>query len=827
MTSQYLFKINVDQPELELLLDNEESITVKAIDYISCEYECGDDFIIFNNIWQDTNLEYRFLNDEIKENIYLKNSSAPKNFKFNLSGYNKVINKDGDFIFIGKDNTISYIIRRPFVIDNQENIIDDSQIINHTFNKKTGAYTVHIIGLKEEQYPIIIDPNFIFPNSHSAEGEVVGAVAKRHMFIIGSDSQKSIMPMSNKIEYEDGHTEILGSDAITFHRNVNVCLNLMEGGEDDKPNISSIKIIGEHKTKTLFNSNNIDVTVDFNNSITPILLYVNKNLHNEQTYSFTLKLDDSIKSAKSYSVTAGLVLSSDAPYLDDISYGSISEPEAKNNGLEYLITYKRPQNTPAAAGGVLLRVDTSIVYEIDDRDVTILKPAYAYIQYANYIIKDHFIFKENASKNDFMNADCYLPTQNRGLVVIDTSLGIIRTIDQNNGLPQDGLDVYCALRIGTPEDPRGLLVCTKSGLFYYCDKPFGNPVGETPEERCDFRLDPFKEPAIYEKPIKIWSKQIIDAIMSGPHLFLLDVNGEIYHFATKLFLNNIVTTIYLNLTFDPYDLTPVLDQLFDGYYGFEIRPFHPNSFQYKNSVSEDFQKYQSIYRPDPLNPPTKLHPIFVRADHPTLQGNIPLESVYFEGEIKKLYGMTVLYKQKEDVVDAAISGPVKIALSVVYPPWSISSATNNNALYDGFIQDRYDLFDETLIGSVNNKKPAGSESRIERIMFASVVDALPDEEYEIKKISRDDKPTIIFDLDITKDATSQYNYPILYIPQIEYAASRVVVGSLIGTKNLNMDTLFNNQPQNNQFHFNPKNLSILAVEEFGQYYDLGTGKEIQ
>lgn len=162
----------------------------------------------------------------------------------------------------------------------------------------------------------------------------------------------------------------------------------------------------------------------------------------------------------------------------------------------------------------------------------------------------------------------------------------------------------------------------------------------------------------------------------------------------------------------------------------------------------------------------------------------------------------------------------KIALSVLYSPFTNNIISGDNKYYDNYY-DAHDLFDETRDNS--NSELFNEELSLDKFYFGNITDSNTSYQNSLVNVSRSDKPTIIFDFDQTKLPTEKYNYPLLYVPYNKFSNKRVIIG---GISDLNNKKPLNNIKLENKDYFCPRNISIIDVEDYGPLIDVETGEEV-
>jgi len=748
MTTKYLFQTIPNIPKAELFLPERTRITLEFIDGNTSKYTATDDHITYTDMWLDTDVTYDFGPQEIKETIIANSSKSPMTYKFRIEGFNHYNIQDGMILFFNAEHKLLYYIKKPFAILADGTVVEDHNSIQHSFCKESNIYTINIKKFADDLYPIMIDPTFGFDNIENIiESSSVGAINNSQVFLTGSNNEFSQLEYSNTLE----DNTLLGSDIVTFHRNINTHLEFLSGS-DSIQDIFSVKIYGKDKVTTVLDSSTKELILTA--TLSPVLLFAMVGDENNSSYTFKIKFSDSIREASSVFITTDLITDINGSAVVDSSLGVITQQPTKNtaNDTQYDIVYSPPATIPEARDNVLLRATISVSFTFGNKTTTINKYLYSFIQLSSSISLEPFSFAPNATKRDFINSDLYAPTSNRGLVILDVSLGIIRVIDQNKGLiTPDQLNVTCAGRIGkiTDSPAKGILVCTKAGVYYYTNNPF-------------------EEPSSYLNPIKISNKVMVDFLMADNHLFFLEENGTIYRINYRHLL------LYAT---NSSDISGTIDALLDTN---GKQPFHLTNFSPQPSP------YDVISG----TPPTKLLPISVKSDYPAAT----LSTVYTGGANANWNGVAVLYQE--------LTSGNKMVLSIAYAPTStttgLTEATDQESLYN-------------------------------KVVFATRVDSIGGAPYIINPIAKDDKLKIVFDFEpnkTVKNESQTYNYPILYVPPVKYAGSRVIVGGLLPDSARNNDIMKKMTPEKGRFYLCPRNVSIISVTEVGPFYDPVTGEEV-
>lgn len=630
MTTKYLFKAIPDAPRAEILLEGEERISVEFVDGSISEYTAADNRIKYTDVWIDTDLTYDFGPQEIKETIIALSPDSPTTYKFRLEGFSHYNIQDGIMLFFNESHKLLYHIKKPYAILANGVMVSDINSISHSFCQESSTYSITIKEFSSDLYPIMIDPTFGFGNVDSAaETKEISAFKNAQLLLTGSDKDHNRLDFSNALE--DG--TLLGGDAVTFHRNTNAHLEFLIRS-DEAQDIFSVKIHGKKQTTTVLDSSNRNLILTA--TLSPVLLFALTGDENNLNYQFKVSFSDTIKEASSVFVTADLITDVSGSAITDSSLGVITQQPTANprNVTQYDLVYSPPPVIPEDRDSLLLRVTIAVTFTLGSKTTTINKHLYSFIQLTSHISYESFKFQPNAFKRDFINGDLYAPTSNRGLATMDISLGVVRTIDQNNGLlTPDHLNVMCAGRIGKATDnpSKGIIVCTKAGVYYYNSRPFD-------------------EPPSYRNPVRLSSKVIVDFVMVDNHLFMLEENGTIYRINYNHFLSHLA---------NPSAADKAIDSLLNTEHN---QPFHSNNF----SPSPSPYQYAAA------SPPAKLLPISIKSDFPSAN----LSTVYTGGANPNWRGISVMYQDRES--------ESKIILSIAYAPTSSAVGSTGSTDKESF-----------------------------------------------------------------------------------------------------------------------------------------------
>jgi hypothetical protein len=622
MISKYLFKSYIDRPQTDLYLENNEKISVLFVDSNQVKFEAASKQIAYFDIWKNVDIVYDFEEKEIKETIILKNEECQDSFCFDISGYSNYTYVEDSFHFFGASGQYLYGIDRPFLI--LSNGEKNFESVRHKIDGQRYIIKINKSLFKKEDYPILIDPTMSFyPNMADSyvDGEIVGGAKKAQVFITGSNQFYEKLAYSNTLQGQP--KTLLGSDKVTFHKNVNTYIDFIDTSATLQ-DIYSIKISSKEKVTTIYDEDSGRIQVSM--SLSPAMKYV---INGQIQYEFMLTFSNSISQASELkSPIAKLVINKDGLLPSEDVGIIIQQPTLEENSqTKYKIIYSSPQNLPENETEIILEVKVEFSFISGAKTTTVIEKLYSYIEIVSAISKVPFSFRENASKTDFINGDFYAPTTNRGLVIIDSSMGIVKNLEYNGGLlTEDELNVICAGRIGTYNDPYGVLVCTEGGAFIY-------------------NSDPYEEPVSFKSNMKkkISSKKIIDFAMSGNNLFLLEDIGTVY----RIDYRHIMAIVG-----DGSDYSSTIDGLFATKFN---QPFRGNNF---------YAGYLTPYTPDPDGLPQKILTIDINADYPIYD----IESVYFDGSNKKWEGISLMYRDS--------STGRKVVLTIAYAPSSSDNDTD-------------------------------------------------------------------------------------------------------------------------------------------------------
>ncbi|MDQ7095870.1 DNRLRE domain-containing protein [Desulfosporosinus sp. PR] len=122
--------------------------------------------VIFPDILKSTDLQYQPFSDGLKENIIVKNASAPASFTFQLTvtGLTITPQKDGSLaVNDAKSGNTKFVIPRPYMSD-QHQETSQAVTMSLTPTKNSNVYTVTItpdaawIADPSRSFPVVIDP---------------------------------------------------------------------------------------------------------------------------------------------------------------------------------------------------------------------------------------------------------------------------------------------------------------------------------------------------------------------------------------------------------------------------------------------------------------------------------------------------------------------------------------------------------------------------------------------------------------------------------------------------------------------------------------------
>ena len=130
--------------------------------------------IEYEDILENTNINYLLSPESVKENIVLENSEAIKNklvFEYETNGLNmKLLENKNIIVYKGNEEDIKFIIQAPFMYDSNLDFTDNIDI---KLKKKKDKYELTItpdkkwLKAKERKYPVTIDPTI--QTSHYVE----------------------------------------------------------------------------------------------------------------------------------------------------------------------------------------------------------------------------------------------------------------------------------------------------------------------------------------------------------------------------------------------------------------------------------------------------------------------------------------------------------------------------------------------------------------------------------------------------------------------------------------------------------------------------------
>jgi hypothetical protein len=568
MTAKYLFTYFIEENRIELRLPQDRIIYITPLEAHRPVHESSSDRLDLKAIWEGSTLRYDLLDSSVKESIFLDSKSSPTKFQFKIWGHSEATFQDDSIYFLDDRGVPLYQISRPFVRLSNQEIETGHNAVRHAFDPDTGIYTLEIGEFGEEFYPLEIDPTISILDSFG--GQTVSAFRNSKLLLVGSDSVGTELSPANKLIITGKPEELVGSDQVTFNSSIHAYLDYISKSTFG-PNVSGIRITSNSKVTNVVSDKNPDVL--FMGSLSPVAVVTRKA---NEKYYFTLKVSDSIETLTNFRIQTSLRKTADGAVLADTKYGTVNTATlnaGSNSGKSYNITYTSPASVPATIEdrNLLLVVTISFSFSIGNQLQNAIKQVYASIQISNQPADgSDWVFMPNAAKVDPICGDYYAPLQSGGCICLDISLGLVGTI--NSGLPENAI-TYCANRIGTPKDPRGVLVCTSAGVYYYATSPWD-------------------EPQTFLSPIKITNTVMCDFVQSAHNLFFLDFNGILYRFGYAHLLSYIsgATT----------DISSIIDA---SLLTANHRPFHQSNVG-----------FGSPYVPQSGHRAEKLLPISLRAD---------------------------------------------------------------------------------------------------------------------------------------------------------------------------------------------------------------------
>lgn len=124
--------------------------------------------VTFPDILQSTDLQYQPFSDELKENIILKDATAPASFVFQLTAIGLTVTpqKDGSFsVNDAKSGNPQFVIPRPYMVDHNQTTSTAVSMSVTLTSKNPNVYTVTItpdqtwLSDSSRAFPVVLDPS--------------------------------------------------------------------------------------------------------------------------------------------------------------------------------------------------------------------------------------------------------------------------------------------------------------------------------------------------------------------------------------------------------------------------------------------------------------------------------------------------------------------------------------------------------------------------------------------------------------------------------------------------------------------------------------------
>lgn len=747
MPTKYLVKFQPSEANLEICLDANRSVSVMPCNTTAHSCVFSGTTAVYKNLWNDVDVEYKISDSQLKENIYIQSQDGAHELEFKISGYGLCFYDSGDIHFFCNQRSFLYTIQAPFLLLANGELIRDASSIRHVFCEKTGSYKIQIGTFPADCYPILVDPTFNFdaPDNYFEPENIFGGASKGKLILSGFDEAGVLKLDPSGIE-QHGDKLIRNGDAITFNSKINAYLEFLDGS-DDINEITYVKVRGRDKVKTVLSDsqNNLE---EFQASLSPAFLYAKVDATRQNQYKIKLTLSENTKNAKSLSVNSEIK----AP-TTQLPYGTLLNPAGTQGAdkTSYTFTFETPAVQSFHRGVMTFHTVVTAVFSLGGQDKTLTHELYSFVQLVTETNKEPFNFREDSGKVDPINGDYYAPTTNRGLVIIDVSLGSAVLVDSQCFLSDT--NVYCAGRVNIYTDQQstssttsgGIMICTTNGIYFFYSPPFAQTI-MLPQNSSEMK--------------RISGMKIIDFTISGTNVFMLGEMGEVYRVGYLQLLSAIASG---KVDTDVFNTTQM--------------PFHES-----NALSS------TVYAPAADGLPQKILPIAIRAE----TSHSSYSTAYFTAGSDRWKGAALIYKGRD--------GKKTIA-AVAYAPLS---ATYTVAT-------------------------AQKERDLNRVIFVSNVSAsvAQQEQYKMTKMGTEDKPILTLDWDKTKDDTSMFNYPIMYIPPAKNSTTRVIIGCCLPSSGNNLTTLEAIRPPRDKFYMCPRNVVVVDVEEYGARYDPITGQEVK
>lgn len=253
----------------ELLYNNATTVKIggstrnKAISGIPL---CGDNYIAYEDVFEDTELVYEARNGVLKEYIVLNSASAPSAFTFDFVANNYSVRKTekGSVAFISNDGDDVFELASLFAIDSSEVFTEDlTYEIDETIVgviRVTVSLSDDYLYAPERMFPVVIDPSIVRKGTSYTKDTFVSSLHSSANYYLnnylrfGWDSNYNIRRSYIKFELPDS---VLGKVVTTSY----MSLKKYDCGND--PSLKAYRVTGTWTPDTVTWNNKPGITSDF------------------------------------------------------------------------------------------------------------------------------------------------------------------------------------------------------------------------------------------------------------------------------------------------------------------------------------------------------------------------------------------------------------------------------------------------------------------------------------------------------------------------------------------------------------------------------------
>lgn len=212
------FENSFDKPEIKISYGH-SYMSFEAIDYNeNFDLYTYEDTVEYRNVWDNVNLIYKKENLLIKEEIEIKSKKSNHVFVFKISSNLLYKNINNHHVFIDSNTNKPYYKLDDFIVFDKNNKEIECKI-KCNFNKKNNLLTIKVNKLKQENYPIIVDPSIIIiPYSYSPS-----KISKNQTVDLDIIHRRD---NSGSDYYKEQFGPDFSGDIVSFSRKVDLRLNI-------------------------------------------------------------------------------------------------------------------------------------------------------------------------------------------------------------------------------------------------------------------------------------------------------------------------------------------------------------------------------------------------------------------------------------------------------------------------------------------------------------------------------------------------------------------------------------------------------------------------